>query len=410
MNADSDAGNPNEDSPIKLGDAIDEIESMALRYTVLPDPSLATVVALWIVGTYAFRHFDYCGYLALRSATPRCGKSRLLRLIGLLANGKPPITTTPTAAVLFRAEWPVLLLDEVDALRNQDKEKFSEVLAVLNRGFERGGVVCRADGRNHQVSQYEVYGPKALAGIEALADTLADRVFHIQMKRADTRPPRLNPRKAEPTCARIRAGVAKWVQLHGNVIEAAYQQLPDVLPDLEQFDDRFQDISEPLFVLAALADSERPERPTVRARLLRGLFAAAGSREPSSRERTISILLELFDERIGNQADIFLPSDDILDLCKEREDLSHIETSRKLAALLKLIELRPIPNGKKRGYRLNRSWVEEWRKRYPGVMPTRTLAESFQLDDGGGATVKASKGQCQSVDSIHIDVSSDVAG
>src|SRR5574341_2382997 len=144
----------------RLGDMLDEIDRLVQHYAFLPHPSLSIVVSVWIFNTYAYKHFDYCGYLALRSATPRCGKSRLLRLISFLDNGKPPITTAPTAAVLFRTDWPVLLLDEVDALRNQDKEKYAEVLAILNAGFERGGVVPRADGKNHQISCYEVYGPK----------------------------------------------------------------------------------------------------------------------------------------------------------------------------------------------------------------------------------------------------------
>ena len=39
------------------------------------------LIAVWIAGTYTFERFRYCGYLALRSATPRCGKSLLLRIL-----------------------------------------------------------------------------------------------------------------------------------------------------------------------------------------------------------------------------------------------------------------------------------------------------------------------------------------
>ena len=34
--------------------------------------------------------------------------------------------------------------------------------------------------------------------------------------------------------------------------------LPDELPQLREFDDRFQDLAEPLLVIASLADEERP--------------------------------------------------------------------------------------------------------------------------------------------------------
>src|SRR4030095_11313923 len=116
--------------------------------------------------------------LALRSATPRCGKTRLLRLLALLALDSPSITTTPTAPVLFRSQRKVLILDEVDRLRNADKENFGAVLSILNVGFEKGAVVERterAKGGNFEVRAFPVYRPVAIAGIESLADTLSDR-------------------------------------------------------------------------------------------------------------------------------------------------------------------------------------------------------------------------------------------
>ena len=42
------------------------------------------------------------------------------------------------------------------------------------------------------------------------------------------------------------------------LLVAAYDDLPDQHPDLERFDDRFQDIAEPLIILATMADAERP--------------------------------------------------------------------------------------------------------------------------------------------------------
>ena len=70
-----------EDIPApRLGDLLEEVELLILHYLVLPARSLALVIATWIAMTYSYERFDYAGYLALRSATPRCGKTRLLRL------------------------------------------------------------------------------------------------------------------------------------------------------------------------------------------------------------------------------------------------------------------------------------------------------------------------------------------
>src|SRR5262249_9700412 len=204
-----------------------------------------------------------------------------------IANGIPPLTTIPTPAVLFRSTRPVLLLDEVDKLRNADKEKFSEVLAVLNCGFEAGAVIERCQKNTFKVEQYPVYGPKALAGIESLADSLAHRSFQIQMERSADRMPRFNVRKLEELFVELRAGLKAWVEAHSQQIVDTYKELPDQLDCLIGFDDRFQDISEPLIVLATLADVERPEGPNVLPRLLEGLKAAAGRREPSVREKQL---------------------------------------------------------------------------------------------------------------------------
>jgi hypothetical protein len=125
--------------PVRIGDEIDRVAKIIEKYCELPQSSYALLIACWIVNTYTYRYFRYCGYLALRSATPRCGKSRLLRLIGWLSKGQPKCMTFPTAAVLFRcAGSEVLLLDEVDTLRNQDDMQ-AAVIQILNLGFEADG-------------------------------------------------------------------------------------------------------------------------------------------------------------------------------------------------------------------------------------------------------------------------------
>src|SRR5829696_7952974 len=98
----------------QLGHAIEMMESLINHYTQLAHPSHGLLIACWIANTYAYEEFRYCGYLALRSATPQCGKTRLLRLIAALSNGNPRVMTCPTAAVLFRCGRKVLLIDEVD--------------------------------------------------------------------------------------------------------------------------------------------------------------------------------------------------------------------------------------------------------------------------------------------------------
>ena len=360
-----------EPEPQPMATVLDEIESLILKYVTLPDQNLATLIAAWIANTYTYERFQYCGYLALRSSTPRCGKSRLLRLVAMLAKGTPPITMNPTGPCLFRSTRPVLILDEVDALRNKDKEKFADVLAVLNSGFEKGAVVERlvpTKAGGYAMQSFPVYGPKALAGIEALADTLADRAFMIQMQRTPDRMPRFNGRLLADSFQRIREGLEAWADSHAADLVLAYEQLPDELPELAGFDDRLQDIAEPLVILASQADAERTEGPKVLLRLLAGLHAAAGRREPSNRERQLLAILDIFKDYLNDSEAAFIASSELVERCQDREELSRIETGRALAGLLKHFDLKPGFNTEKtaRGYTITAEWVSEWSGRYRG--------------------------------------------
>ena len=368
---------------VQLADLIDEVEGLINKYVCLPDPMLAMLIAVWVALTYCFEQFHYCGYLALRSATPRCGKSRLLRILALFCKGSPSITAIPTAAALFRSTDPVLILDEVDRLRNRDKDLFGDVLAVINCGFEQGSVVNRVERGpgGFVVRSYPVYGPKAFAGIESLADTLADRSFMIQMLRSPDRLPRINIRKMTERADQIRAAFALWAEQHQCPLGDAYENLPDSLPSLAHYDDRFQDIAEPLVVLASLADAERalpenvhgPRLPEVLPRLLTGLAVAGGRREVSYRERQLLAFLEIVEERLIGCEELFIPSADLLAAFQEREELSSIENTTALAAFLRHFELspRPSPTGKCRGYMIREEWVHEWQGRYKGQASTR---------------------------------------
>ncbi len=198
----------------RLADLLEEIAGLVEHYVCLPRAALNVLIACWIAVTYCHERFQYCGYLALRSPTPRCGKTRLLKIIAMHAHGEPPITTDPTAAVLFRCRRRVLILDEIDRLRSQDRKTFGQVMAVLNQGFEKGGIVERTEkgpGGEFHVVQFPVYGPKALSGIERLTDTLADRAFTIHMKRSRHRMPRLNARRLRDKAETIRIALANWM-------------------------------------------------------------------------------------------------------------------------------------------------------------------------------------------------------
>lgn len=347
--------------------ALKEITALIEKHILLPDPLLSNLIAFWLLGTYCFDIFSYYGYLSLRSATPRCGKSRLLRLISMFAKGSPKIKSIPSAASLFRSKHHVTILDEIDRLRNQDKETYGEVIAVLNSGFERGGVVERVEKTKEGfiVKEYPVYGPKALAGIEHLADTLSDRAFQIQMIRTPKRLPRLNERRMDKLSKQIQADMEAFVKKYRSDIESTYDSLPDVVPQLEDYDDRLQDIAEPLLVLCLVVDlvlggANKALLPA----FLEALKVVAGRREPFGREKEIGTFIREVSSYMNGSSKVFIPTGELLELCRGHEDLSRIETGRSLSNFLKHFDLCPISNGQQRGYNISKEWLSEWSGRY----------------------------------------------
>lgn len=353
--------------PRPISVALKETSALIYKYISLPNESQATFITFWILGTYCYCLFSYYGYLALRSATPRCGKSKLLRLIALFCKGHPSITVMPTAASLFRSKREILIIDEVDKLRNQDKETYGDVLAVLNAGFEKGGVVERTEKTKagFEVKQYKVFGPKALAGIEALADTLADRSYQIQMVRTPQRMPRLNLRKLEKIAQQIRTDFEAFAKSNCAQIEKIYSQLPDEISHLSGFDDRLQDISEPLLVLASVVDAGLlPEEKQFLSDLLEGLKMVAGRRGRSNKEESLLALLEILEPKLNQKNEVFITTAELLEAFKEREEISWIENGRALSSFLKHFDLCPGSSGRARGYRIYREWVDGWKVRY----------------------------------------------
>jgi hypothetical protein len=354
--------------PIRLGDEIDWMIEQFEKYVSLPSNGTSVILALWAANTYTYENFPYTAYLAIRSATPQCGKSRLLSLIGSMCLGNPQPTTMPTAAVLYRNPNKVMLLDEVDKLRNQDKEIHGSLIAVLNSGFEQRGRVDRMkDGPGgYEVESFNVYGPKAFAGIESVTDTIASRSLTIRMERATERKPRLNMRLLGAGFELHRTRLGEWGKVHGTQLQEMYAALPDSLPALERYPDRMQDIVEPLYLLAELADQERPEGTLVLPRLLTALSELHLGSEVSSRERGLQEILDIVRSCLRETSpSVDIASQDMLEKCQSSEELSWMQTTNALAGFLKHFGISPKSNGKKRGYTFSREWVEKMERIYP---------------------------------------------
>jgi len=351
-----------------LADLIIEIEQQILKYIELEDDSLATLLALWVVQTYHIDAFGFCGFMNVRSASPRCGKSRLLEMLGCFTQEVTVLQTMPSPAVLFRTPDQCLFLDEVDGLRNADKERYGEVMSLLNVAFKRNSKVsrCEKSRKGWVVEKYNAYRAIALCGLNKLSDTLADRSFHIQLKRTKKKMSRLNIGRLETEMAPLRNELSLWWASHYEQVKTVYEELPDETRQLKKMDDRCQDISEPLLVLSGVAVQEKESLGKLIMRnFLKAMQLVSARRSPSRVEESLNAFLELIEWKLNNQSETFLSSHELVELCQETEGLQWIKSPRFLSNFLKKFDLSPInQNGKIRGYDFTREWVKEWRERY----------------------------------------------
>ena len=170
------------------------------------------------------------------SPEKRCGKTRLLDCIALLARN-PWQVVSPSETVLFRkieADTPTLLLDEVDTVFSSGKDEGKESLrVVLNSGFERGAKVPRCVGPNHELKNFGVFCPTALAGINKLPNTVNDRCIPIRLVRRarEESVERFRKREADISAMAIREALAQLVQSAETIHElrAARPQMPQEL-------------------------------------------------------------------------------------------------------------------------------------------------------------------------------------
>jgi hypothetical protein len=248
---------PTPDAADLLDDVCDALE----RFIVWPADEQVDFVALWVLHTYVFHLFDITPYLDISSASKRSGKSRLLEMLAMMC-ARPWKVVSPSESVLFRKihnTHPTLLVDEVDATFGKDPQSTEGLRAILNAGYEMGGSVPRCVGGNFTPFDFDVYCPKAFAGIGGLPDTVKDRSGHIELRRRaphESKPERLLRRQVYPQLLPLASRLdqwGQWVEASG-VFSNAKPTLPNVL------DDRAYDGCEVLGAIAELAGGEWPER------------------------------------------------------------------------------------------------------------------------------------------------------
>jgi hypothetical protein len=136
--------------------------------------------------TYGYPVWPAVPYLSIGGPLGS-GKSRVFEVLTLLVYN-PLHSSNLTAPCLFRtlhSQGGTLLLDEAERLNDRTPDA-GEIRSVLLCGYKRGGRAHRMEKRGDEFRpvSFDVYGPKAIAGIANLPTALASRCVRIMMFRA----------------------------------------------------------------------------------------------------------------------------------------------------------------------------------------------------------------------------------
>jgi hypothetical protein len=350
---------------VALGVALSAVEQFLRRYVVFARPETVAAVVLWVAHTHAIECADATPYLAISSPEKQSGKTRLLECLGLLAHGCTGIIITPTAATIYRSleasHGATLLLDELDAVFRDRSDKYEEVRAVINAGHRRGATVPRSvpgPKNSWMVKHFPVFGPKALAGIGKLPDTVTDRAIPVRMlKRKRTEQvEKFRHRTASDEAAPIVTALVAALAAQAPSFRA---EVPLELPD------RAADAWEPLLAIADAAGGTWPAR----ARRAAIVLHASRQQDDSLGLRLLSDVRVIFEARGSERIFTFdliaaLEADDEGPWASVRFPL----TPHRLGKLLQPFEIGSkqvrIGSNNQKGYE-RESFVDAWERYLP---------------------------------------------
>jgi hypothetical protein len=269
------------DQPVTTADVLDLIQKKANRHLVLPKHA-DIALALWVAHTWVYDVFDHTPYLNAKSPTKRCGKTTLLNIL-YYSSLRGELAANITAASAFRViseDKPSLLIDEGDSFLNEKDDR----RGILNSGHSRNGYVLRYNYEKRETERLSVFGPKAIASIGAIPETLTDRsiVIPMQRKPKDAKVERLAQRDSDDF-VKIRRYCARWSNDNvADLLKAADPAMPKGL------NDRAEDCWRPLLAIADRAGEKW-------ARLARDAAQALSGEEVNDDEGNVGLLADIRD-------------------------------------------------------------------------------------------------------------------
>ena len=267
----------------------------------------ATLVkSLFVVLTYCTEHFSAVPYLCLESATPGCGKSTVLDLLSLVVFEPLPSAGLSRAALVRRLDErrATLLLDESEWLAGHG-EAAETIRGVLHAGYRRGATYQLCEGDDHEVRDFQVFGPKVFCAVGGLTGALLDRCIILHMEKAPANVTLLSASldDAGPVAAPLREKLEAFALQVRERLEALMRGRPagGYWPE---FRNREAELWHPLLIIARACGSGTERRALEAARIL-----AKAKQSIQADERRVAQAAELVDVLRGMNCETFRPAD-----------------------------------------------------------------------------------------------------
>lgn len=247
----------------------ESLRDFILDYFYFEHDQMASLIALWIMGTYVYQLFPAYGYLHF-NGRHNTGKTSLLKLISMCGfNGlfQSQATRAVTVKRIDRLGGTICF-DEYEKASSGTGDEFVQ---MINSGYKKSGKISKMSG-NKELTLHS-YSPKAFGGIdEVTAEALKSRMISIQ---TIPMPPSVNKKEWSDTLESVREQVRQIRRggytlglFHYETIHRYFRRLPRVitLPHGHRLDSRERELLRPLIAIARLVDTNGPQiaEPTLR--------------------------------------------------------------------------------------------------------------------------------------------------
>jgi hypothetical protein len=308
---------------------------------------LATL-SLWAILTYSYTAWSAVPYISIGGPLGS-GKSRVFDVLSKIVC-KPLASSNMTAACLFRtldAQGGTLLLDEAERLRERSGEA-AEMRSILLGGYKAGGKAHRLEkvGDSFKSVAFNVYGPKAIAGIKNVPAALASRCIRISMFRAGKKSPK--------PIRRIDENPQRWIDLSDDLHSFALakgQQFIKASQEIIQCDGlygRDMEVWQPILALAKMVQDSGAIGllDLVREHAKKSVALISDDTIPESDEILLCLLKELLDENPSG-----ITASRLLEKAKEQDPtMFNVFSPRGVGEVLKRYGIKSHRRGGKRLY------------------------------------------------------------